>query len=134
MGDKMGRIKLGGYFSGETSKPLQVMFTAGFSGNGMGETLTLECQEGYRVSVPYRPLERLAGEALAAYSRDKSPVELSLELKGYDGNRRSGQTVAYVRVSDGFAMLTLEFMNMGQMSAPFAPIQKLAKTQRGRFA
>jgi len=128
-------IKLNGYFSGDDGKPVAAELTAAISGGGMSEILTLDCKGRYRVSVPYRPVERLAREAFAQFSRgEKSAVEPSVRLEGQDGTFRKGFAVAYLRMSESFMMLTLDFMDMGQISAPFAPIEKMVRNERGTFA
>ena len=126
-------IKLQGYFGGEYDKPQPVEVTAVISGSGMGEILTLDCQGGYRVSVPYRPIAQLAREAVQIARQEKN-VEPYIELEGQDSNLRRGKVAAYLRVRGNFLMLSLDFMNMGQISAPFAPIEKMVRTERGMFA
>jgi len=128
-------IKLSGYFSGQEGKPLPTELTATISGIGMGEILTVDCKGSYRVSVLYRPLERLAREARARLAREeKNAVERSIRLEGQDGSLRRGQAIAYLRVSDSFAMLTLDFMGKGQISAPFEPIEKMVRAERSTLA
>ena len=128
-------IKLNGYFGGEDGKPVPAELTAAVSGIGMGEILTLDCKGKYRVSVPYRPVERLAREALAQLSRgEKSAVEPSVRLEGQDEAFRKGLAVAYLRMNESFMMLTLDFMDRGQISAPFAPIEKMVREERSTFA
>ena len=100
----------------------------------MSETLTLDCQGGYRVSVQYRPIERIAHEAIALAHTEKTAVEQTIKLMGQDSNLRKGQVVAYLRADSGFVMLTLDFMSMGQISAPFVPIAKMVNAERGTFA
>ncbi|MCL2579153.1 MAG: hypothetical protein FWE32_03885 [Oscillospiraceae bacterium] len=125
--------KLVGYLGGDDERPRQVEVTAIISGSGMRETLTLECKGSYRVTVPYRPLERLAHEAVQISLQEKQ-AEQGIRLEGLDGNRRQGTVVAYLRASGRFLMLSLDFMGMGQISAPFAPIEKLVREERGRYA
>ena len=132
----MGRkIALSGYFSGEQHKPAPVNLVASISGSGMSEMLALECAGKYGVTIPYRPIERLAREAYAQFAtQQKTAVEPSIRLPAQGANREKGEVTVYLRMSGSFMMLTLEYMQLGQISAPFAPIEKMVRAERSMFA
>jgi len=132
----MGRsIKLNGYFGGDAGFPAPVELIASVSGAGMGETLTLECKGACRVSMPYRPIERLAREAYAECSRqEKNSMEFAVRLDAQDMNRHKAEATAYLRVNGNFLMLSVDFLDTGQISAPFAPIAQMVRDERKTFA
>ena len=131
----MGRkIILGGFFGGDFDKPEAVNLAVTITGSGMSEMLVLECQGQYGLTVPYRPIERLAREAFSQSAQHVNAVEPSVRIPAQSADRKKGTVTAHMRMRGNFMMLTLEYMEMGQMSVPFAPIEKMVRAERSTYA
>lgn len=126
-------ITVGGFYSDNNERPQKVTVGLTISGIGMGETLTIDCKGYYRVSVPYRPIEKMAAEARRTLRTTDGTVEPTTMLQAHDGLYRSSAQI-WIRANREFEMLSVEFEGMGQISVAFAPVEKLVRAERGSYA
>lgn len=126
-------ITIGGFYSGRDARPQEARVGITISGTGMGESLTIDCKGYYRVSLPYRPIEKMALETRRQLRNTDGILEPTILLEGHDGLYWSRAQV-WIRANSTFEMLSVEFEDLGQISVAYAPVEKMVRAERGSYA
>jgi hypothetical protein len=132
----MGKaVRVTGYFGEPNGKSHQGVVSVSYYSHGTNDTLCVAFDGAYQVDMPFRPIESIIMQVRRAIPTSLLPtVEGSCVVRGYysDGATRlvPGQTNVWLRVRDGMEMLTVEFSQAGQISIPFAPVEKMIASER----
>ena len=119
-----------GYFSPAGAKPVPCTLRLSLDGNGLHENLTVDIVGAYRITTPFRPIERLVRQARQQAGGNGGTLELAARLEGSDESLRTVELSAWIRLSGGFEMLTLEQGRRGQVSLPYEVVQTLVRKER----
>lgn len=131
----MGRsVTVRGYYSPPGQKPAPCTALVSFEGYGLHESLTVDCRGAYRLTLPFRPLERLVAEGRQQFAATGQTVEPSLRLEAVGAGLQTQAASAWFRANGQFEMLTLELGNRGQISVPYGPVEGLARAERSTRA
>lgn len=132
----MGRgVAAQGYFSPPGAKPTPCPVKLSLDGYGLHENLTLDCPGAYRITVPYRPVEQMAGQARREIAgQSGGSLEPSRQLEGVDERLRTVPVMVWFRTNGSFEMLTVEQGRRGQISVPFSSIQQVVRFERSSQA
>ena len=133
----MGKnISIKGFY-GDDNGQLQGVVHVSYFALGANDTLSVGFEGKYQVDMPFRPIEAIIIRAREAVPSAKYPtVEGETAVRGYysDGERRlvPGKTQIWFRVKrdQQVEMLTVEFMQKGQISIPFGPVEQMIAAQR----
>ncbi len=131
----MGRVvSVQGYFSPDGAKPAPCTVRLSLDGYGLYENLTVDTVGAYRITTPLRPIEGLVRQARQQAGKNGGTLELSARLEGSGESLRTVELSAWIRLSGGFEMLTLEQGGRGQVSIPYEVVQALVRRERSTQA
>lgn len=127
------------YYGPPNGQSIQCHASIALSGGAMSETMALSFMDKHRITLPFRPVERLATSVLARAPRSSSypAIEEDMVVDGfYSGGGvmlRPGKVGVWFRSNGQVDMVTVSYEDTGQISVPYTPIAGLAKSQRSNW-
>lgn len=130
-------ISISAYFSTGSRRPAPGTAQVGIAASGADQMLTITFPGQFRVVLAARRLRAAAAEARKAFSgagRQEYGEEIPAHAARRPARPMPCRLAVWFSVSSGFEMLTVEHSAWGQISLPYAQVERLMRGFRQGFA